>query len=202
MYKQKVKFVMEYPNSMLYAFFPSVPLVLFVCLSDQATMNVEDFKCTIRQIRQQEFGELPDFLYEALFFPDGEPKADRSLIKKPELFRYISNFGRPGDLAFVAEHQDGLVGAIWVRVFPENQPGYGYADAESPELSVAVRQPYRHLCVGELLWQALLQQLRENGVQQVSLSVDKRNFAFQWYKRLGFTVVRKTIHSCVMVRKI
>ena len=81
MYKQKVKFVMEYPNSMLYAFFPSVPLVLFVCLSDQATMNVEDFKCTIRQIRQQEFGELSDFLYQALFFPTGEPKADRSLIE-------------------------------------------------------------------------------------------------------------------------
>ena len=39
----------------------------------------------IREIRQSEYAILSDFLYEAIFIPEGADKPLRSVIKQPEL---------------------------------------------------------------------------------------------------------------------
>ena len=39
----------------------------------------------IRAIRPEEYPLLEDFLYEAIFVPEGETPPDRSIIRRPEL---------------------------------------------------------------------------------------------------------------------
>lgn len=49
---------------------------------------------TIREITEGEYNILEDFLYEAVFVPEGMPAPSRSIIKQPELQVYISDFGK------------------------------------------------------------------------------------------------------------
>ena len=70
-------------------------------------MNIE-----IREIALDEYGELENFLYEAIYIPDGVPKPPREIIERPELQVYIKDFGtRSADCCFVAEHDRKIVGA-------------------------------------------------------------------------------------------
>ena len=48
-----------------------------------------DFK--IRFISEEEVGVLEDFLYEAIYVPEGESAPPRSIINQPELQVYIMN---------------------------------------------------------------------------------------------------------------
>ena len=60
--------------------------------------------CSIRKIRKSEYGILADFLYEAIFIPQGSEVPPRGIISQPELRVYISNFGtQKDDHCFVAE---------------------------------------------------------------------------------------------------
>ncbi len=42
-----------------------------------------DYK--IREIKESEYPILPDFLYEAIFIPEGMKKLSKSIIEQPEL---------------------------------------------------------------------------------------------------------------------
>ena len=72
---------------------------------------------TIRQIDESEYPLLNDFLYEAIFIPDGVTPPPKSIINSPELQVYVKGFGeQPHDTALVAEAEGKVVGAVWVRV--------------------------------------------------------------------------------------
>ena len=73
------------------------------------------------------------------------------------------------------------VGAAWLRFFPAFDPGYGFVDERTPELSVAVLAAHRGKGIGSLLVDRLLQ-----GVEAASLSCDPANPAWRLYVRLGF----------------
>ena len=47
----------------------------------------------IREMRNEEFGLLGDFLYEAIYIPDGIEPPPKSVIECPELQEYIVGFG-------------------------------------------------------------------------------------------------------------
>lgn len=48
---------------------------------------------TIREIKETEYSLLENFLYEAIFVPEGVAPPPRSIINTPDLQVYIENFG-------------------------------------------------------------------------------------------------------------
>ena len=67
----------------------------------------------IRNIRKSEIGLLKDFLYEAVFVPEGVESPPRDIVERPELRVYTDAFGtREGDNCLVAE-----LGAGWSVLF-------------------------------------------------------------------------------------
>ena len=71
----------------------------------------------IREIKKAEYDLLNDFLYEAIYIPDGVEPPPKSIINCPELQEYVFEFGkRKDDRALVAEVKGNVIGAIWVRI--------------------------------------------------------------------------------------
>ena len=90
-------------------------------------------KYTIRELSSNEYKILEDFLYEAIFLPEGVDSPSRDIIKQPELQLYISEFGKEDDNAFVAEIDGKVVGAVWTRIMND----YGHIDDETPSLAIS-----------------------------------------------------------------
>ena len=58
----------------------------------------------IRKMQRDEYPLLENFLYEAIFIPNGIEPPPKSIIYRPELQVYISEFGTSKhDIAFVAD---------------------------------------------------------------------------------------------------
>ena len=71
----------------------------------------------IRKIRPEEHDLLREFLYQAIYLPEGMEPPPRSVVDLPELQVYIADFGtRPGDHCIVAEAAGKVVGAAWCRI--------------------------------------------------------------------------------------
>ena len=72
---------------------------------------------SIRELRQNEYNVLNTFLYEAIFIPAEVPVPPKEIINQPELQVYVKDFGKSkGDLCLVAEVNNEIVGAVWVRI--------------------------------------------------------------------------------------
>lgn len=131
--------------------------------------------CCIRALRAEEYGRLKEFLYEAIFLPDGAQPLPREVTDDPSLRIYWEGFGRePDDRALCAEAKGQIIGAIWCRMLPE---GFGHADRRTPELALAVLAAYRAQGIGSRLIGQMLEALREAGYAQVSLAVQQANRA-------------------------
>lgn len=90
---------------------------------------------TVRQIKESEYGVLIDFLYEAIFIPEGVEAPPKEIINIPELQVYITDFGKQkGDFCFVAEADKKIVGAVWVRIMND----YGHVDNETPSFAISL----------------------------------------------------------------
>ena len=64
--------------------------------------NKKQYK--VRNLRHDEIGLLEDFLYEAIYVPEGVMPPARDIIEMPELKLYIEEFGtRRGDNCLVAD---------------------------------------------------------------------------------------------------
>ncbi|WP_418489712.1 GNAT family N-acetyltransferase [Frisingicoccus sp.] len=150
----------------------------------------------IREMRKEEHCLLSNFLYEAIYIPDGVEPPPKSIINSPELQEYIFEFGkRKHDKALVAETQGKIVGAIWVRIMND----YGHIDNDTPSLAMSVSKEYRGLGIGSSLLKELLSALKSVGYSKISLSVQKANFAVKMYKQAGFTVVDENSEEYIMV---
>ena len=151
---------------------------------------------TIREMKQEEYALLSDFLYEAIYIPEGAELPPRSVVSLPELQEYIVDFGtRKHDKALAAEIQGQIVGAVWGRIMND----YGHIDDDTPSLAMSVYQDYRGLGIGTALLKALLSTLKSQGCPKVSLSVQKENYAVKMYRTAGFHVVSETEEEYVMV---
>jgi hypothetical protein len=79
---------------------------------------------------------LRAMLYEA-FAWRGDPRfpLPEEALALPEIGRYIDGWGRPFDLGVIF---DGDVGAAWIRLFTNDDHGYGFIAADVPELTIGV----------------------------------------------------------------
>jgi ribosomal protein S18 acetylase RimI-like enzyme len=143
----------------------------------------------IRPLAPEDAHCLWEMLYQAIHMPEGVEPPAREIVHSPGLSHYVAGWGRAGDMGYLAVDDEGLlVGAAWLRLFPAEDPGYGFVDDATPELSVAVMPGYRGQGIGTRLLSALLDAAAER-YDAVSLSVQADNPALRLYRRLGFEVV-------------
>jgi ribosomal protein S18 acetylase RimI-like enzyme len=141
---------------------------------------------------------LRDMFRHAYYWRERMPRGE---IDAP-VYRYVMNWGRPGDAAVIALDDGNAVGAAWYRLFKEEEPGYGFVDEQTPELSIAVVPSRRGKGHGEQLLRALLDEARRNGFKQISLSVEPENPALRLYERFGFETVGESGGSHVMLARL
>ena len=142
----------------------------------------------VRHMAEDEWPLLEDFLYEAIYVPDGYVgEVPRSLIyDDPKCRAAYQGFGSlSDDRAVVAEVGGEIVGACWVRTTDE----YGHIDNKTPSFSISLYKPYRGQGIGTAMMRAMLAELREAGYARASLSVQKENPALLLYERMGFRIV-------------
>lgn len=153
----------------------------------------------IRKMQQSEYPLLENFLYEAIFIPNGVEPPQKSIIYRPELQVYISEFGTSKhDIALVADVNGEIVGAVWVRIMND----YGHIDDKTPSLAISLYKEYRGKGVGTALMKEMLATLKEHGYEQVSLSVQKANFAAKMYQKLGFQIIEENEEEFLMLKKL
>lgn len=151
---------------------------------------------TIRTMKKQEFPLLEDFLYEAIFIPEGMEVPPKSVISLPELQTYIKDFGLlKDDFALVAEIEKQIVGAVWVRIIND----YGHIDSSTPSLAIFLYKDYRKHGIGIAMMKEMLNLLRNHGYKSVSLSVQKANYAAKMYQKLGFKIVNENKDEWIMI---
>ena len=153
----------------------------------------------IREIKQNEINLLDNFLYEAIFIPNGVQPPPKDIIKQPELQVYISLFGkRIGDYGFVAEVDHEVVGAVWGRIMDD----YGHVDDKTPSFAISIYKGYRGYGIGTDLMKRMLELLKKNGYKQTSLAVQKSNYAVKMYKDLGFYTIAENDEEYIMICKL
>jgi GNAT superfamily N-acetyltransferase len=131
-------------------------------------------------------------LYEAVSWDPGrELPPYEAVIDHPELARYHSGWGRPGDAGVVAELDASPVGVAAFRIFTEQDHGHGFVDEETPELAIAVADGFRGRGVGSRLMEALADRARAEGIARLSLSVDTENPARLLYEQLGYREISR-----------
>jgi GNAT superfamily N-acetyltransferase len=146
----------------------------------------------IRQAGQQDVRFLRDMLKHAYHW---------RLNQDPDLpvARYVNNFGRPGDAGLVA-WENGPVGAAWYRVFTSGEPGFGFVDEETPELTIAVVPGRRGSGLGGQLLEALLERAKAEGHTAISLSAEAEQTGL--YERHGFEAVEQKDGTVTMRKQL
>lgn len=153
----------------------------------------------IRELRPDETEVLSDFLYEAIFVPEGVTPPPKDIIEKPELRLYIDCFGFiEGDYCLVAEEDGKIAGAVWTRIMED----YGHVDNFTPSFAISLYPQYRGLGYGTKLMKAMLEFLKKQGYKQASLAVQKANYAVRMYKNVGFEIIDENEEEYIMVCKL
>ena len=153
----------------------------------------------IRKLSIEESDLLKDFLYQAIFIPQGAEAPARDIIERPELRIFYEDFGScPGDHCRVAEAAGQAVGAVWTRIMND----YGHVDDETPSFVISLLPDYRNKGIGTRLMRQMLSLLKEHAYRQASLAVQKANYAVRMYKEVGFEIIDENEEEFIMVCKL
>ena len=151
---------------------------------------------TLREIRKNEYGLLKDFLYEAIFIPEGVEPPAKEIVEQPELKLYYEDFGTGrADNCIVAEDDGKVIGAVWTRIMND----YGHVDDDTPSFAISLYKEYRGRGIGTELMRQMLEQLRTDGYEKASLAVQKANYAVKMYEKVGFRTVDQNSEEYIMV---
>ena len=147
----------------------------------------------LRPADQQDMRFLRDMLRHAYHW---------RIAQDPDLpvFRYVQNWGRPGDAGVIASAGPNAYGAAWYRLFPASAPGFGFVDEETPEVTIAVVPSQRGRGTGGELLEALLERARADGFPRISLSAEPGQTGF--YEKHGFREHRREDGTVTMVASL
>lgn len=150
----------------------------------------------IRKLKADETELLKDFLYEAIFIPEGVEPPARSIINQPELSLYYEDFGSgPADHCLVTEMDGNVVGAVWTRIMND----YGHVDDNTPSFAISLYKEYRGKGIGTEMMRKMLELLKSQGWKRASLAVQKANYAVRMYENVGFRTVDEDAEEYIMV---
>jgi len=149
-----------------------------------------------RELEAHEAPVLKDFLYEAIFIPEGVEPPERSIVEQPELKLYYEDFGTGrGDLCIVADDNGKIIGAAWTRIMND----YGHVDDDTPSFAISLYKEYRGQGIGTVLMKKMLELLKEKEFSKASLAVQKENYAVRMYEKVGFKTVSENEQEYIMV---
>ena len=167
-------------------------------MSTDSSFLTPDIRYRIAEPRDEPV--LCEMLYWAVFVPVGSTPPDTSVVEQLELARYVRDWGRFGDDGVIAIASTGdPVGAAWLRLWSEDDQGYGFIGVNTPELCLAVRAAFRGCGIGTRMLQEILRRADQMH-EVVSLSVSVQNPAVRLYERCGFTTVSIDGPSMTMKR--
>ena len=150
----------------------------------------------IREILEEEYSLLENFLYEAIFVPEGASAPPRTIISQPDLQVYLTDFGKEkDDIGLVVEVDTKVVGAVWVRIMND----YGHINDTTPSFAISLYKEYRGFGIGSALMKQMLCILKQKGYKQASLAVQKINYAVKMYKKVGFQIINENEEEYIMV---
>lgn len=150
----------------------------------------------LRELKPEETELLKDFLYEAIFIPEGVEPPAREIIEKPELKLYYENFGiGKADNCIVADDNGHVIGAVWTRIMND----YGHVDDDTPSFAISLYKEYRGQGIGTQLMEKMLELLRLQGYRKASLAVQKENYAVRLYEKVGFKTADENDEEYIMV---
>ena len=150
----------------------------------------------IRTMLEGEDSLLEDFLYEAIYVPDGMSAPPKSIINQPELQIYLTDFGKKKDDIGLVDKK--AVGAVWVRIMND----YGHIDNDTPSFAISLDKDYRGLGIGTALMKEMLRILKDRGYKQASLAVQKANYAVKMYQKTGFEIVDENGEEYIMLCRL
>jgi GNAT superfamily N-acetyltransferase len=139
-------------------------------------------------------GFIEDMLIEAYNWnPAREPLSRDRVLGDPVLNKYVAGWPRSGDSGVIALGPAGEpIGAVWLRYFTADNPGYGFVAEDVPELSLGVVAEWRGRGVGRALLRTV--------TGRVSLSVEAANRARELYMQEGFRFVASDANADTMIR--
>jgi GNAT superfamily N-acetyltransferase len=115
---------------------------------------------------------------------------------------YVDGWGRKGDAALVAMDDGHSVGAGWYRLFTSLNPGYGFVDEDTPELTICVVPTKQGCGIGEQLLEGLLERARSDGYGAVSVSAHRDHADAASYAGRGFERVREDGETLTLRRQL
>lgn len=170
----------------------------FRCLDVEDLVEIHEV-IVIRKLQPEEVELLKDFLYEAIFIPEGVSPPARDIVERPELRLYYEGFGNaPADHCLAAETDGHVVGAVWTRIMND----YGHVDDETPSFAISLLPEYRRQGIGTRMMRGMLALLKEQGYRQASLAVQKANYAVRMYKNVGFEITNENDEEYIMVCRL
>lgn len=116
-----------------------------------------------------------------------------------ELSHYFTSFPSGRDFGLADVDGNTVRAVAWLLFLPAEDPGYGFVDADIPELSITTFAGQRGQGIGSALLSELIYRARSRSIRAISLSVADGNVARRLYDRAGFEVVGRSGSSDTML---
>lgn len=123
-----------------------------------------------------------------------------SEIDSNSRFNYYYNNWDSEDFGFIAQRHQQVLGVIWLKYFTEDDPGFGFLDINTLELSLCVFPDFRNNGLGKQLLQYAIEEAQKRNLTSISLSVELANIiARKLYESFGFEYVEDTDGIMILI---